>query len=813
VKGLKADLLHALRLYAKTPASSLLAVVILAAAMAVVTAFASMWNELGLRAHPGFEAGGRLVTVGQSDRQRFFPVPMTLIERATDEATTIASIAGIGTIQLALDPASDAEPLAAELVTREYFEGLRPRLRLGRPFDARDHAPDAEPVVILSDAFWRNEFSGRPEVLGQTVQLWGRSPFQMDAEPRALEHRIVGVLAPTIRGTFPRSETSVWLPREQFWPSLAGDTPVPALLVRAVARLAPGASVHAARNELEGRFADVLSESSMVPGARIDLIAGIINNPNAHRDALRQIYLFLAGSVLLALAAACNVSLFLLSRAPGRRRELAIRMAVGASLRRLARQLATESGLLVVLATAAGLVASLWVAVLTRELAFLRRIQWNEVTTFDWRVLGMVVGLMLVLTVLVSLAPIASLKRIGIAAGSRSVTARPGWGQRLAGTTQLTVAAVIAACAIAFVWYLNAVAAIDRGFSATDVLVLRVEGIQPGGSAPDVEAARQEREHRRNVISALPGVEGVAFGTAVPGTVAMTMIAPVAPPDDPQARFSFDQFAVDAAYFDLLNLSLIDGRALEPDERDRIVINETLARRLWGRTDVAGELLPRALPPNVTVALPQVVGVVRDITFGHPSDEMPPTGFVHSGGVSPGELILIRTTASTANVRRMLQERIDAGELEFQIQSIDPVEEAWDRVLAPDRARTTLTLAAALLVLALTAFGYLGTQRFLVDSGRREFAILAALGAGPKAIGRLVLGRGLLQGLPGLVLGSLFAFIVVAWLRDDFLSHAVRPATVTALVAAGIAGLLLAATLGPAYRARSTNPGPLLKEE
>jgi hypothetical protein len=428
-------------------------------------------------------------------------------------------------------------------------------------------------------------------------------------------------------------------------------------------------------------------------------------------------------------------------------------------------------------------------------------------------VLGMVVGLMLVLTVLVSLAPVASLKRIGIAAGSRSVTARPGWGQRLAGTTQLTVAAVIAACAIAFVWYLNAVTAIDRGFSATDVLVLRVEGIQLGGSAPDVEAARQEREHRRNVISALPGVEGVAFGTAVPGTVAMTMIAPVAPPDDPQERFSFDQFAVDSAYFDLLNLAFIDGRALEPDERDRIVINETLARRLWGRTDVAGELLPRALPPNVTVTLPEVVGVVRDITFGHPSDEMPPTGFIHSSGVSSGELILIRTTASTANVRRMLQERIDAGELDFQIQSIDPVEEAWDRALAPDRARTRLTLAAALLVLALTAFGYLGTQRFLVDSGRREFAILAALGAGPKAIGRLVLGRGLLQGLPGLVLGSLFAFIVVAWLRDDFLSHAVRPATVTVLVAAGIAGLLLAATLGPAYRARNTNPGPLLKEE
>jgi putative ABC transport system permease protein len=811
MKGLKADLLHALRVYTKTPASSLMAVLILAAAMAVVTAFASMWNEIGLRPHPGFEAGGQLVTIRQSDGRRSLTVPVALIERVGEAATTIAAIAGIDTMQLALDQAPDGEQLNAELVTRQYFEGLRPRLTLGRPFDARDHAPDAEPVVILSDAFWRSEFGGRPEVLGQTLQLWGRNPYQRDAEPRAQAHRIVGVLAPTLPGTLSFGPTSVWLPREQVWPFLAGETTLwrP---VFAVARLAPGAGVRAVRNEFDGRFADMLGDSGMLPGARFDVIAGVVANPDGHRDALRQIRLFLAGSVLLAIAAACNVSLFLLSRAPGRRRELAVRMAVGASLKRVARQLATESSLLVVLATGAGLVASLWVSVFMRELAFLRRIQWDAVTVFDWRVVGMVVGLMFLLTVMVSLAPIAGLRRIGIAAGSRAVTARPGWGQRVAGTAQLAVAAVIAACAIAFVWYLNAVADVHRGFTAADLLVVYPEMSRPRGGTLNEEASRQEREHQRNVISALPGVEDVAFGTAVPGAISRTVIMPAVPAGDPEARFSFDLFAVDAAYFGLLGLSFIDGRALEPGERDRIVINETLARRLWGRVDVAGELVPLDLPP--TAPRREVIGVVRDIRFGHPSDDVPPTGFMLLGdSASANELILIRTTVPAADLHRMMQTRIDAGELDFRIQTIESVEDVWGRVLAPDRARTSLTLAAAVLVLALTAFGYLGTQRFLVDAGRREFAILAALGAGPKAIGRLVLGRGLTQGLPGLVLGSLLAFIVVAWLRDDFLSHAVSPAIVTALVAAGIAGLLLAATLAPARRARSTNPAPLLKEE
>jgi len=181
--------------------------------------------------------------------------------------------------------------------------------------------------------------------------------------------------------------------------------------------------------------------------------------------------------------------------------------------------------------------------------------------------------------------------------------------------------------------------------------------------------------------------------------------------------------------------------------------------------------------------------------------------------VSGFELILIRTAAPADDVRQSVQERIDAGELDFRIMSVERVDAAWNRVLAPDRARTTLTLASAVLVLVLSGFGYFGTQRFLVAAGRREFAILAAVGAGPKAIGRLVLGRGLVQGLPGLVLGSLLAFVVVAWMRDDFFSSAVPPAIVTVLVAAGIAGLLLAATLGPARQARNTQPAPLLREE
>jgi lipoprotein-releasing system permease protein len=134
-------------------------------------------------------------------------------------------------------------------------------------------------------------------------------------------------------------------------------------------------------------------------------------------------------------------------------------------------------------------------------------------------------------------------------------------------------------------------------------------------------------------------------------------------------------------------------------------------------------------------------------------------------------------------------------------------------LLAPDRARGFLTIATAVLVVLLAAFGFYGTQRYLVTAGRREYAIRASLGAGPRALGRLVMKRGLMLGLPGLVLGVPLAFILVAWLRDDYISRSVSPLAVSVAIALGLVALLLVASLGPARLARRTQPAPLLRQD
>jgi predicted lysophospholipase L1 biosynthesis ABC-type transport system permease subunit len=174
---------------------------------------------------------------------------------------------------------------------------------------------------------------------------------------------------------------------------------------------------------------------------------------------------------------------------------------------------------------------------------------------------------------------------------------------------------------------------------------------------------------------------------------------------------------------------------------------------------------------------------------------------------------VVETSLTSAALQQALSQITRAGELAVRVDRVQPLQLLRDTLLAPDHARSWLTIGAAMLVVMLAAYGFYGTQRYLVSAGRREYAIRAALGAGPSALRRLVLWRGLQLGLPGLVFGALLAFITVGWLRDDFVSRDVSPAIVTLVVAAGLVVLLVGASLGPARYAMRMPPAPLLRED
>jgi ABC-type antimicrobial peptide transport system permease subunit len=316
----------------------------------------------------------------------------------------------------------------------------------------------------------------------------------------------------------------------------------------------------------------------------------------------------------------------------------------------------------------------------------------------------------------------------------------------------------------------------------------------------------------REIIESIPGVSAVAFGGAVPAEPEGRDIWQIPDPTDPTQELDIRWTMIDSRYIETLGLTLIHGRAPEDNEDHVVLLNQSLARAWWGRDDVVGEPLPFSVPYTSKDA--KVIGVLEDLSFGHPSAAIMPRAFMTSNYLSRSYgVAVIETGMTAAALRQELDRIITSGDLEIPIADVLPLTQLRHDVLAADRARGALTIATAVLVVVLSAFGFYGTQRYLVVAGRREYAIRASLGAGPDALGRLVLKRGFFLGMPGLIVGGLLSFVFVAWLRDGLVSRDVSPGIVTIGVVAGLALLLVAASLAPARTARRTQPASLLRED
>jgi hypothetical protein len=575
-RELEQDLRHALRIYGKSPWTTAIAVAMLSTGTAFVFVFLSLYVDLLLRPHPGFEDSARIATIGQTGGTQLAGLPFSIVERMADEMNSVDAVASAGAARVLLG--TDREEGGIELVSTQFFEGLRPRLALGRGFSNQEHAPAAEPVAVISYRLWQSRFGGRSDVLGSLLEVTrdprevyteaqpfdfeGRSGFMIvPGEPaqETTHFRIVGVMADGLRG-LAQPETALWVPIERAYSLYVGserllETAAP----RTYVRKRSGVHTRAVLDEVDARYGDEpLLASSLL---NLDAIDGVFRDIAVQRSSNRQLNMFLAGSILLALAAAANVSLFLLARAPGRRRELGIRMAVGAPVRRLARQLASEASLLVVSSAAIGLVVSVWLSTYLRGLTLLRDAEWRHVTLLDWRVLTLIGIFLFLLCLSVSLAPIVGLARNGIDASSRKSTSRASFAQRLAGTAQCAAAGALGAAAIAF-----------------------------GGAVPAEPEGRD--------------------------------IWQIPDPTDPTQELDIRWTMIDSRYIETLGLTLIHGRAPEDNEDHVVLLNQSLARAWWGRDDIVGEPLPFSVPYTSKDA--KVIGVLEDLSFGHPSAAIMP---------------------------------------------------------------------------------------------------------------------------------------------------------------------------------------------
>ncbi len=810
------DCRFAVRVYLRTPGASSTAIVVLAVGLAFVVAFLSLYVHLALRPHPGFLQSGRIATIGQNIGTSLLGIPYEIVETLSDDMATIDAAAAAVTLPARVG--RDSEEILTGMVSAEFFDGLRPRIELGRGFGIADHAPDAEPVVVLSYRYWQSEFGGDPNILGRFIdvardasgaylQAPGRFPtLAATPDQDSAQFKVVGVMSRNLRGIpsalFASPETALWIPMERAWPLFVGvPESLPGTIVSTFVRRSPGNSATAVTSELLARFQGPDSAVTFFPGARLEAIDGFVRDITRARELKRQLQMFLAGSVLLALVTAANVSLFLISRASGRRRELGIRMSVGATINRLARQLATEAGLLIAFSTALGLLMSVWIAPHFRSLALFQDADWRDFTMLDWRVLVIAAVFLLVLALTVSLAPILGVMQGEIASQSRQVTARASASQRLAVSVQVAGVGAAGAAAISFAWYLGIQVFSNPGYEISELSLI-------DGSGPDNAV---ELERRREAIGGIPGVESVAFGYPVPG-MEMTRLPTLLPhPSDPLNVVEVYTGSFERRFIDMLNLKVLSGRVPDDELSTVVLVNRTLALSLWGHDDVVGERLPGSSRWGREGV--EIAAVLEDVSFEHPLAVVKPLVFLPLNMRSGSTLTLVDAHLTAAALSEALAQLADSGDLEFQATNVRSLAAIRNNLIASDRARGILTIATTVLIIALATFGCYGTQRYLVSVGRREFAIRSALGADPGSIGRLVLWRSFQASMPGLVTGGLLAIIVVAWLRDRFVSRDVSLVLVTTSVVVGLVLLLLGASLAPALEARRTQPAPLLRED
>ncbi len=810
------DLRYGARALLKSPGFAVTAVLTIALGIGATTAIFSLVNALLLRPLPVAEPD-RLVQVeelrrgGESAASYSHP---RYAELRDGSGGVLAGLAAQGMSDMALRAGPQAESVMGVYASGSYFGVLGIRPEAGRFFGAAEDRPGSpDAVAVISEHLWRTRFGGERSAVGRTIHLNGQ-PLT-----------VVGVAPRGFGGTFVAVQADVWVPIAMY-PRLNRQADEGTyergrhIWLTLFGRLRPGTSAEHAQTVLGGvarRSAPDLERDPPPVGVRLQPLTGM--PPSARGAVVGFMAMLLATAGLVMLIAGTNVAGMLLARATTRRREVAIRLAVGAGRGRLVRQLLTESLLLFGAGGAGGLLLALWLAdVIT---AFQPPLAMRIALDLgpDARVLGFALLLALGTGVGFGLVPALRASRPDVLPALRE-----GSGGRGAGRTRLRSAFVVAQMAMSllllvtaglFVQALRSALATDLGFDPDGVVVadlnLRAQGF---------DEARGMDFHRRAVerIAALPGVEAVGAAQFAPMSGNRTSVdvetpeRPNPPPSPGQTPMNARYTVVDEGYFRALRISLVAGRAFTAADRKGappvVVVNQTLARRYWPGENPVGKRL------RVFREEHEVVGVARDGRYEELDEE--PTAFLYLPMAQQGTermTLFVRARTEPGATLAAVRREVAALDPDVPLQQAMPFPAMVGLTLFPQRMAAVLVGAFGLLGLALAAVGIYGVLAFHVGQRTQEIGVRLALGAGAADVVRMILRQGMLLVAVGVALG-LAAALAATRLLAGFLHgvSATDPATFLAVPALLAAVALLASWL-PARRAARVDPMTALRAD
>jgi predicted permease len=819
VDDFRHDLTYALRRLRTAPAFAATAVLTLALGIGANTAIFSIVNGVLLRPlpfprpHDLYAAYSANRTAGQLQAS----VSAVDLDDWRAQRQAIDDLGGYvyaeGTTGIDLTGWGAPRRLSAVFVTPGFFAALGVQAREGRlPREDEMVRGGHDTVVVLSYGFWRQEFGGSHAIVGSSLELGGR-PYD-----------VVGVLPPDMR--FPTGDADVFVPYSTI-PDSAIPRIRPVRVLSVVARARPGMTQETVRAELmtiTGRLAAQYPEDRAWDGATVVPLGEVVTGP------VRQGLLVLFGAVGLVLLMACvNVAGLQLARAMGRGREIAVRLALGARRGRLVRQLLTESLALSLLAGAVG-VGLAWLGLAGLLALSAGQLPRAAEVTLDWTALSFALGASVVTGLLFGIVPALKSSRadaqLVLRDTSRSVVSP--------GQHRLRAALVVVEVAVAMMLVVGAglmsrsflaLLDVDPGFRADHLLAVqftidadRHSAPSPGAPAPP-NAGSPYTLYYAQVIEKVRTLPGVLSAAAVkdpplrgngernsymlPGRV-------VPPGEDPPTATVIH---ISDGYFQTIGARLVDGREFTPRDRTGapfvLIVNEAFARQVFPGERAVGKTL--LMGRNTPV---EIIGVVNDIRQVAMAEPARPTIYLHNlQNARVKTTIVARTAGDPLAMAGAIREAIWSIDPNQAITAVFTFDEAVSRALARPRLLTVLLGAFGGVGLALGAVGLYGILAALVGERRREIGVRLALGASPGHVRTMIIRRGLVLTITGVVAGLAGAFALSRFLTTVLYGvRPVDPATFAAMACVLLAAAALASWL-PARRAAALNPVETLRGE
>ena len=848
--GCSQDLRFGLRLLRKSPGFSAVAILTLALGIGANTAIFSLVDQVLLRSLP-VKAPQQLVLLdlrghfygNSSSGSNVLSYPMYRDFR--DHNEVFSGMLCFRHFQGSLSFAGRAERIHGELVSGNYFSVLGVNAVLGRTFTPDDdRIPDGEPLAVLSYSFWKQRFGGDPSVLGQTLLL---NNHQMT---------IVGVAQPGFAGMEFDRPVSVFVP-VMMQESFLGKREVPALVdrrtkwIRAIGRLKPGVTLEQAKASLQPFMHSMLEMEVREPGFRhasaydreqylkswMNLVPGSAGFSYIRDDLRAPLWVLMAITGFVLLIACANLANFLLFRSTGRRKEMAVRLAIGASRPRIIRQLFVESLVLCLIGGLAGLVLAFWADQALLVLYFPDAASLGVSTAPDLRVLLFALAVTFLTGVAFSLAPALQSSKPDLNTalkdeGGSVVRGARGHGRRALVMVQVAVSLVLLVGAGIFLRTLANLRNIGPGFP-----VQRLIGfdLNPWLNGYTLEQSKAFYQRLMEDLRTIPGVQSVGLATVRildgDGWGAGITVEGYVP--QPGGRVDASMNKVSPDYFATLGVPLLSGRdfnvgdarPLDPhvdlDEASPVaIINESFARHYFAGRNPLGHHIGFGADPGTKTTM-EIVGVVKDMKYTDLREDIPDqvflpylaTGFNGQAGMT----VYLRTAGDPAPAMRAAREKVQELDANISVADMRTTEEEISESISTERMVASLSSVFGFLATLLAVIGLYGVMSYAVARRTREIGIRVVLGASPGGVLRMVMrevfllvGVGLAAGIPAAIAA---ARLGSHWIAGILFRVRATDATTMAAAAFLMAGVALLAGFLPARRASRVDPIEALRYE